>query len=188
MIESNNVAESYWAVINELRDELLRRAESGLEPTVFYKASRPRKPYHAREQRGAGWVCRITSIDSPRHRPTGHVAGAVSEAFLFDAAKAQFEGTWRPSTPEEITEFHKQRQEQKRELELAELQLSKKRSLTAEGLTQAMGELPAPLAPGQAGGTYSATLPNGTTITVGSFGELQKLLAQSAPEESKKAK
>lgn len=173
--QPKGAAAQYWSVVNELRDELLARAEGGLEPTVFYRASSPRRPYHSREQRGSGWVCRITSLDSPRHRATDQRPGACSEGYLFDVARLMYEGTWRPSTAAEVEEFHKRESEKRREMELENLKLSRKRALTVENLENA-GALPQPLAPGAAGGSYSAVI-NGITVTVATFAELQSLLA-----------
>lgn len=85
-VESSN-ALAYWEIISETAEELVRAYESGKWPTVYYKASQPRKAYHQREKRGAGIVVRCISVDVPRLRNTDHRPGHVSEAYIWDLAK-----------------------------------------------------------------------------------------------------
>jgi hypothetical protein len=178
----------YYITVAQIRDQLLEQAEAqgpakAGEPAVFEKAPRGQewKASEPLEQAGRNWLVWLTSQFNAQLVPTGHKEGKVSPSpcHLWLAARQIYSGGWRVSTPQEVKTELARQADAKKEIELADLMISRRRSLTA-----APGELPAPLT-AQSGSTYSAEI-NGVRVSVASFDELKELLAaQPTPAKSK---
>lgn len=108
----------------------------------------------------------------------GGKAGFASEMFLRHCAERMYTGEVRLATAEEVLQWRREGEERKLTIQVMERKLANKRALTLEDAT-----MPKALTPGSAAPAtgYSATLPDGTTVTAPTAEALKSLLAALAP-------